>query len=78
MSRAAFHKRAGLGYHAMGVKKETLRKLRAFRAGIDSQVFVGVLGASNLTYAEAMGSQKLADWLQSHVRMCACAHVRIS
>lgn len=36
---------------------------------IDAQVFVGVLGASNLTYAEATRSQKLPDWLQSHVRM---------
>lgn len=36
---------------------------------MDAQMFVGVLGASNLTYAEATGSQKLSDWLQSHVRM---------
>lgn len=36
---------------------------------IDAQMFVGVLGASNLTYAEATSSQKLPDWLQSHVRM---------
>ena len=35
----------------------------------DAQVFVGVLGASNLTFAEATRSQQLADWLQSHVRM---------
>ena len=38
VSRAAFHKRAGLGYHAMGVKKKTLRKLRAFRAGIEGNI----------------------------------------
>lgn len=34
-----------------------------------AQVFVGVLGASNYTYAEATLSQSLADWLSSHVRM---------
>ena len=39
---------------------------------IDAQMFVGVLGASNLTYAEATSSQKLPDWLQSHVRMFEC------
>ncbi len=37
----------------------------AFRA----QVFVGVLGASQYTYAEASASQGLSDWLGSHVRM---------
>jgi len=36
--RAAFHKRAGLGYHAMGVKKKTLTALRAFRAGIEGNI----------------------------------------
>jgi len=36
--RAAFHKRAGLGYHAMGVKKKTLTVLRAFRAGIEGNI----------------------------------------
>ena len=35
----------------------------------DSQVFVGVLGASNYTYAEATLTQKLPDWLASHRRM---------
>jgi len=34
-----------------------------------AQVFVGVLGASNYTYAEATWSQSLPDWLESHVRM---------
>ena len=34
-----------------------------------SQVFVGVLGASNYTYAEATLTQKLSDWLASHSRM---------
>lgn len=34
-----------------------------------AQVFVGVLGASNFTYAEATYTQSLPDWLGSHVRM---------
>lgn len=33
-----------------------------------SQIFVAVLGASNYTYAEATKSQKLEDWIGSHVR----------
>jgi len=37
----------------------------------EAQVFVGVLGASNYTYAEATWSQSLPDWLASHVRMLA-------
>lgn len=37
----------------------------------EAQVFVGVLGASNYTYAEATLSQTLPDWLGSHVRMLA-------
>jgi transposase len=32
-------------------------------------VFVGVLGASNYTFAEATWTQALPDWLGSHVRM---------
>ncbi len=35
----------------------------------ESQVFVGVLGASNYTYAEATLTQTLPDWLASHSRM---------
>lgn len=34
-----------------------------------AQIFVGVLGASNYTYAEATWSQQLPDWIASHVRM---------
>lgn len=34
-----------------------------------AQVFVGVLGASNYTYAEGSETQSLPDWLASHVRM---------
>ncbi|MHA0273248.1 IS21 family transposase [Enterobacter ludwigii] len=34
-----------------------------------AQIFVGVLGASNYTWAEATYTQSLQDWLLSHVRM---------
>lgn len=34
----------------------------------EAQVFVAVLGASSYTYAEATWSQKLPDWIGSHVR----------
>lgn len=36
-----------------------------------AQLFVAVLGASNLTYAEATWSQGLTDWLGSHTRAFA-------
>jgi transposase len=36
-----------------------------------AQIFVGVLGASNYTYAEALESQELAEWIGAHVRMYA-------
>lgn len=35
----------------------------------EAQVFVGVLGASSFTYAEATWSQDLSDWIGSHVHM---------
>jgi len=34
-----------------------------------AQIFVGVMGASNYTYAEATWSQTLSDWIGSHVRL---------
>jgi len=34
-----------------------------------AQIFIGVLGASNYTYAEATWSQTIPDWLGSHNRM---------
>jgi transposase len=34
-----------------------------------AEIFVAVLGASNLTYAEATWTQKLPDWIGAHVRM---------
>lgn len=36
-----------------------------------AQIFVGVLGASNYTYAEATWTQDLADWIGSHQRTFA-------
>lgn len=36
-----------------------------------AQIFVGVLGASNYTYAEAHESQELPNWIGAHVRMFA-------
>jgi transposase len=33
-----------------------------------AQIFVAVLGASSYTYAEATASQKVEDWIGSHVR----------
>src|ERR1700721_622401 len=35
----------------------------------DAEIFVAVLGASNDPYAEATWTQKLADWIEAHVRM---------
>lgn len=35
----------------------------------EAQIFVGVLGATNFTFAEATRSQDLADWTRAHVRM---------
>lgn len=34
-----------------------------------AQIFVGILGASNYTFAEAHWSQQLHDWIAAHVRM---------
>ena len=34
-----------------------------------AQIFIGVLGASSYTYAEAHESQELAHWIGAHVRM---------
>ena len=35
----------------------------------EAEIFVAVLGASNLTYAEATWSQTLPDWIGAHVRL---------
>ena len=34
----------------------------------EEEIFVGVLGASNLTYAEATATQQLPDWIGARVR----------
>jgi len=34
-----------------------------------AELFVGVLGASNYTYAEAAATQGLRDWIQCHIHM---------
>jgi transposase len=36
-----------------------------------AQIFIGVLGASNFTFAEATWSQTIPDWIESHNRMYA-------
>lgn len=36
-----------------------------------AQIFIAVLGASNFTYCEATWSQRLPDWVGSHVRALA-------
>jgi transposase len=38
---------------------------------VEVELFVGALGASNLTYAEATLSQRGPDWIASHVRTLA-------
>src|SRR5260370_30947610 len=43
---------------------------------IPVQIFVAVLGASSFTYAEAVWSQKLPDWIAAHVRAFAYCIVR--
>ncbi|MFZ4405461.1 MAG: IS21 family transposase [Pseudobdellovibrionaceae bacterium] len=35
----------------------------------EANIFVGVLGASSYTYAEATWTQNVCDWISSHVRM---------
>jgi transposase len=35
----------------------------------EAEVFVGVLGASNYTYAQACRSQELSEWISAHTRM---------
>lgn len=37
----------------------------------EAEIFVGALGASSFTYAEATWTQSLPDWIGSHVRMFA-------
>ena len=39
---------------------------------VAAELFVAVLGASNYTYAEALPSQQLHDWIGAHNRMVEC------
>jgi transposase len=38
---------------------------------VEVELFVGVLGASNLTFARAVRTQQIRDWIDCHVRMFA-------
>jgi len=35
---------------------------------LEAQIFIATMGASNYSYAEATASQKLPDWIRSHIR----------
>ena len=50
--QVVFHKRVGLSYHAMGVKRKTFERLRNFRAGIEGNIseLKRVFGASKATW----------------------------
>lgn len=47
----------------VGIKDKTTGEIR------QAQLFVGVLGGSNYTFAELTWTQRLPDWLASHIRM---------
>lgn len=38
VSQRVFHKPLGIGFHEMGIKKKTLKKLKDFRAGIEGNI----------------------------------------
>ena len=78
--------RAWLAHHRLSMRQEHRAGEKTFvdyagqrptlvdpRTGARTAVelFVGVLGASNYTYAEATATQQLPDWLASHSRMFA-------
>src|ERR1700730_15846268 len=58
-----------------GVERTPVRVMRRLRGGEtrtrkhDAEIFVGVLGASSYSYAEATFTQTLPDWIGAHVRM---------
>jgi transposase len=41
---------------------------------VSVELFIGVLGASNYTYAEACLTQDLPSWISAHVRMLEYFH----
>ena len=54
----------------MGIARDDIGETCSAAALIrEAEIFVGVLGASNLTYAEATWAQTLPDWTGAHVRM---------
>ena len=38
------------------------------KVDFEAQIFIATLGASNYSFAEATASQKLPDWIKSHIR----------
>jgi hypothetical protein len=42
------------------------------------ELFVAALGASNLTYAEALESQKVPQWIGAHTRACRLLQLRLA
>lgn len=69
VQQAAFHKRAGLGCHAMGVKEKTLKKLRDFRAGIE-----GNISELKRAYGVAKATWKGADGFNAFVWASALSY----
>ena len=47
VKRVVFYKRAGISYHSMGVKIQTFKKLRDFRAGIEGNISGWALVSGN-------------------------------
>lgn len=61
---------AGQTMPVVDPKTGEVSDLAAKSAGVrEAQIFVGTLGASNYTFAEATWTQSLEDWIGSHVRM---------
>ena len=54
---------------AAGARREVLRLKPAYGGACRRvELFVAVLGASSLTYAEATETQQLPDWVDAHIR----------
>lgn len=60
-SRTSVHPGVERGGKRIGIVDPITGEIR------DAEIFVGVLGASNLTYAEATGTRTLPDWTGAHV-----------
>ena len=45
-----------------------LTELKA-KSAADLEIFIAMLGACNIAYAEATWTQRLPDWIGAHVRM---------